>query len=196
MKTKPRIALAALLFTTLFGSAYADAPKGWFVTGNAPTDYVFGTDTKIAHAGGKSAYIRAGKNAGAGNASVSFASLAQVISPAAYRGKRIRLSGYLRSEDAAKAQMMMRIDGPGKHVTGFDNMESRPVRGNTDWKRYDIVLDVPDDTVDIFFGFLLVGNGEVWADDFTLESVGHEVPVTGNTPPPLSPVPVNMGFED
>ena len=191
MKTKSRSALAALLFATLLGPACADAPKGWFVTGSAPTDYVLGTDAKIAHAGGRSAYIRAGKNASTG-----FAGLAQVISPAAYRGKRIRLSGYLRSEDAAKAQMVMRIDGPGKHVTGFDNMESRPVRGNTDWKRYDIVLDVPDDTVDIFFGFLLVGNGEVWADDFALEPVGKEVPVTGNTPPPLSPVPLNMGFED
>lgn len=71
----------------------------------------------------------------------------------------MRLSGYLRTADAGGAQMWMRVDGPNHEALAFDNMDSRPVTGTTGWKRYDIVLDVPQTSVDVAFGFFLAGSG-------------------------------------
>jgi hypothetical protein len=75
----------------------------------------------------------------------------------------------------------MRVDGPGKKLLALDNMDDRPAVGTTDWKRYDIVLDVPYDSVDIAFGFLLEPPGKVWGDNFKLEKVDESVPVTAGS---------------
>ena len=63
------------------------------------------------------------------------------------------MSGYLKTSEVTKAQMWMRVDGANTKILSFDNMDSRPVRGTTSWTRYEIVLDVPADSIDIAFGF-------------------------------------------
>ena len=40
------------------------------------------------------------------------------------------------------AALWMRVDGGGK-VIKFDNMEDRPVKGTTEWKRCSVVLTHP-----------------------------------------------------
>jgi hypothetical protein len=77
-------------------------------------------------------------------------------------------------------------------------MDSRPVTGTTGWTRYEIVLDVPADGVDIAFGFFLAQAGTVWGDNFRLEKVESTVPVTSPHPPaPSRPkTPVNTDFEN
>jgi hypothetical protein len=92
--------------------------------------------------------------------------------------------------------MWMRVDGPDRKVLSFDNMGDRPVTGSTGWTRYEIVLDVPPDSVDIAFGFLLTQGGTVWGDNFKLEKVDSTVPVTAPSPPAVKPKgPVNADFE-
>ena len=71
----------------------------------------------------------------------------------------------------------MRLDGV-KRMLGFDNMDGRPVKGTTGWKRYEITLDVPESAVNIAFGFFVIEKGKAWADDFLLEAVGKDVPPT------------------
>jgi hypothetical protein len=46
----------------------------------------------------------------------------------------------------------MRVDKESKHVA-FDNMHDRPITGSSDWKKYDVVLDVPQDSTGISFGY-------------------------------------------
>jgi len=111
----------------------------------------------------------------------------QKIAADDYRGSRCRLSGYLRSEAAARAQMWMRVDGLSHVVLAFDNMGSHPVTGTTDWTLYEIVLDVPTDSVAIAFGILLAGSGKVWGDNFKLEKVESSVPVTASKRNLLAP---------
>ena len=91
-----------------------------------------------------------------------------------YHGKRVRLSGYLRSDMEAKAWagMWMRVDVESKSVA-FDNMNSRPVKGKTDWTEYSVVLDVPETTTNINYGFLISGRGTLWGDDLKIEVVGN-----------------------
>jgi hypothetical protein len=55
----------------------------------------------------------------------------------AVRGKRIRYTGYIKTKDVDEgfAGLWWRVDGP-KGMLAFDNMQSRGVRGTTDWKQY------------------------------------------------------------
>jgi hypothetical protein len=120
----------------------AAAPPGWFIAGSAPADYDFAVDTTISTSGKRSASITAKPGARVDG----FGALMQTIAADDYRGSRLRLSGYLRTQAANRAQMWMRVDGPDGKAQSFDNMDSRPVTGTTEWTRYDIVLDVPSDS--------------------------------------------------
>lgn len=180
------IAVAALLCSLATG-AYAAMPQGWYKYGSAPNDFDAGTTAGNRHAGDKNGFIRAMQD------TTGFATLMQTVNAQAYHGKRLRLSGWLKTKDANKAALWMRIDGGDKKIVGFDNMDDRPVTGTVDWKRYDVVLDVPQDAVDIAFGFMLNGKGEVLADDLKLEEVAKDVPVTSRGSH-LPDAPVNLDF--
>ncbi|MDB5972732.1 MAG: transcriptional regulator [Hydrocarboniphaga sp.] len=163
---------------------------GWITAGSAPADYDFGTDTTQAVQGTSSAYIKA-KAATAGG----FGTMMQTISADHYRGKRVQLSAMLKTQDARRAQMWMRVDGaPGGKPLAFDNMDERPLVGSADWTRCEIVLDVPAEAQAIAFGFFLSGTGKVWADSFALDVVTATQPATGAAIT-LPAEPVNPGFE-
>jgi hypothetical protein len=185
---KKSLAAVFCIGCLLTGASYAAVPEGWFLTGSKPADFTVGSEPGTRTPGSRNAFILAKKD------SDGFGALMQTINAADYRGKRVRLSGYLRTQNAGKGQMWMRIDG-SKGVAGFDNMEQRPLQGDTSWQRCDIVLDVPADARDIAFGFFLSGKGEVWGDAFRLEVVGADVPVTASpTHPALPRAPVNLDF--
>ena len=119
----------------------ADLPPGWFKAGSHPAEYEMGLDTSIRHEGKASAFVKATAPELHG-----FGTLMQTASPGDYRGKRVRFSGYVKSENVKSgwAGLWLRIDGPKQEMLGFDNMEPRAIKGTTDWTRYEIVLDVPD----------------------------------------------------
>jgi len=176
---------AALCLSPVFAAnSTSSPPKGWFITGSAPQQYVFGTQ-KCAN--GKCAFIKAKTNKPTG-----FGTLMQEIVADNYRGKRLRLSAMLKTTDANRAQLWMRMDGPNHKMLGFYNMDDRPVTGTTNWKRYSLVLNVPQETKGIAFGMFLNGKGEVWAEDFRLEPVSNSVPVSNMQ---LPQAPVNMDFD-
>jgi hypothetical protein len=157
----------------LTGWAAAEAPPGWHVAGTRPGDFDFGSDTAITYGSSASGYIRSRVQESPG-----YGSLLQTISARHYRGTRLRLSAFLKTDRAERAQMWMRIDAAHDRVLGFDNMGDRPLSQSTDWTRYEIVLDVPADATSIVFGFLLRGSGTIWADGFRLERVDATVPLT------------------
>jgi hypothetical protein len=156
----------AVLALTLAASGLALAPK-WIIAGSAPADYEFATDS-----------VPLSITAKEGGSAHGFGTLMQKLAAEDYRNGRWRLSARMRTEGASRAQMWMRVDGSDHKVLAFDNMGWRPVLGTTDWKTYQIVLDVPDDSDAIAFGFLLSGSGEVWADGFRLERVNGTVSTT------------------
>jgi erythromycin esterase-like protein len=88
-------------------------------------------------------------------------------------GRKIKFSGAIKTQDLEGfAGLWWRADGP-KGVLAFDNMQTRGPRGTADWKRYEIVLDIPRDTVNINFGVLMPGKGTAWFDDLQLEIDGQ-----------------------
>jgi hypothetical protein len=180
--------LTSLLALAVATTSHAATPTGWHAAGSAPADYDMGNKPADKVSDGWVAYIHARPGA------IGFGTLMQTIDATAYRGKRVRLTGSLRTEDVSQAQMWMRIDGKGSKALGFDNMERRPLRGSVDWTPCTIVLDVPDGATAIAFGFLLDAKGGVDARTFKLETVGEDVPLTGTDPVVLPKAPVNLSF--
>lgn len=123
---------------------------------------------------------------------VSFGTLLQRVDAEPYRGKRIRLSGRVRSRPGAGpngAQLWLRVDRTGNapgvpYGRGFfDNMKDRPVTSRA-WTNVEIVGPVADDASTLVLGLLLSGKGEMEADDLHIDVLGPAD--EGNTPP--SPV--------
>ena len=94
--------------------------------------------------------------------------------PAIYQGKKIKLTGYVKTENVEDgyAGLWMRIDPS----VGFDNMNKRGVKGTTDWKKYEIELDLkPSQAKKIVVGGLLVGKGKMWIDNLEVTIDGRQL---------------------
>jgi hypothetical protein len=194
------IALLALLRVAdvagqQFHSGHPGArPPGWFAAGSHPAEYLMVLDSAVQRAGKPTARLgsTAWKPSG-------FGTLMQIISAEPYRGKRVRFSGDVRVRDVSDwASLWMRVDGPCGHPRAFDNAQGRAARNTSDWRRFEIVLDVAPDADGIYFGTLLSGAGTVWAGALSFDVVPTTVPVTapslGNDKACGPRAPVNLDF--
>ncbi|WP_327351264.1 hypothetical protein [Streptomyces sp. NBC_01304] len=164
---------------------------GWRRRGSRPDDYQMTIDRTVAHSGSGSACVEAQVDAR------GFGTLMQSVSSVTMRGRRIRMSAFVRTQDVRWAALWMRVDGTEHISSAFDNMADRPITGTTDWREYSTVLDVAADSLEVAFGVILAGRGKVWVDGFRFETVGSEVPTTdtlGGTL--LLPEPWNLDFEE
>lgn len=205
------MALSARIVTVLLismcapanaGEGSAQTPKGWLLVGPKTDAYSGRVDATQSHGGRASGFLECSTPD-----LDTFGALKQAFRADSYRGRRIRLTGYLRTRDLERwAGLWMRVDGSDASLLAFDNMSQRPVRGNTEWAPYQIVLDVPQGAVQIVYGVTLAGSGRLWVDDLSVEVVGPSVattdmgqpPVPGKTylPDDLASVPSNTGFEE
>lgn len=167
-------------------------PKGWMPSGTDPQDYEMGVDYKTIHQGKASGYIMSKKDDARG-----FATMMQVFKATMYKGERLRLSGFIKTEDVVNwAGLWMRIDGEYEEVLSFDNMQDRPLKGTTNWNQYSIVLDVPEQSTVISFGILLYGKGKVWVDGIVFDTVEDSIPTTNEEySESLPDKPLNLHFE-
>lgn len=111
--------------------------------------------------------------------------------PLSYPGKKITLSGYIKTENVdGYAGLWMRIDPQ----IAFDNMHKKSIKGNTDWTKYEINLDLnPEKTTSITIGGILVGKGKVWMDNLTLQIDGKDISTL--TPILKKPYPAESDHE-
>lgn len=169
-----------------------EAPKGWFKAGKSPKDYESAIDRDVVYQGRPSASLKSIVEKPAG-----FVTLMQMSKADKFRGKRVRFCGYLRSKDIKEsAAMWLRIDGPKGEPLGFDNMQQRPIKGTTEWKKYEIVLDVPEKAKELAFGLLLTGPGQIWMADLNFETVGQETATTAaSATANVQDAPANLSFD-
>jgi hypothetical protein len=110
-----------------------------------------------------------------------FGSLGKTTKTDLYLGKTVKMTGFVKSEKVKSwAGLWMRVDYYNARVLAFDNMQKRPIKGSTDWTKYEVVLFVPEDATSITYGVLLDGTGQIWFKDVTLEVVENNVPETGS----------------
>ncbi len=147
-------------------------PAGW-EAGNNTDDFETGVDRRIRHSGKASGYIKS-----KGSEPEGTGTMRQAIKAEMYRGKRVRMSAYVRVEKIeGRANLWMRVDGDDRTL-GSANMEDKPIVGTTAWKKYELVLDIPAHGANIVFGIRLQGKGLAWVDDFQFEVVDNNVPTT------------------
>jgi beta-lactamase regulating signal transducer with metallopeptidase domain len=149
---------------------------GWFKAGSVRQDYEIGEDRSVYFSGPSSYYIFSISEKPQG-----FGTIMKNMPPANYLGKRVRMSAYIKTENLSeRAGMWMRVDGKSENPLAFDNMNSRPITGTSTWKRYEIVLDVSENAINIAFGVLVAGSGKVWIDDVQFDIVdSKQVQTTG-----------------
>ncbi len=134
-------------------------PTGWARSKRATANrYLINVDTVVKHAGKASVSIKFA----CGEDQNALTYLVQAITPDEYRGKRLRLSGWLKTVDASKAKLWMRVVGEQRDL-GFDDIDDRAATGTSEWKMYSVVLNIPAAATNIFFGVQLEGKGQVWA---------------------------------
>jgi hypothetical protein len=158
------------------------SPPGWTFNSTHPDDYEHGLDRTYS-ARGAAAYIKSrGTRAG------GLALLVQLIEPGPYAGKRVRVTAMLRSNGVESGGLVFEV--VGQH-SAFDNSQNLALHGSNDWGRHSVVFDVPEDPMFMAIGFALAGPGAVWADNFSVDVVDGDTPVTRTLPS----APVDPGFD-
>lgn len=182
------IALAATLISF-------DLPTGWFKAGSKPKSYEMSVDKGSGHDGKNAVTIRSIEEKIDG-----FGTVMQKSPADNYLGKRVRMSGYLKTKNVEGwAGLWLRVDQKGlSHPAGFDNMrngkQDRSVRGNRSWKKYEIVLDVPSGATALAYGALIHGTGQIWFDDIRFEITDSSSATTGRDWEEYQG-PANLDFE-
>lgn len=136
-------------------------PVGWDARGGY--DYIFSSDSIIVKSGKYSASIEMNEGA------PQYGVLGLIIH-SNYEGKRITLSGYVKSENVdGSASLLMRIDPE----IGVKEVK---IKGTTDWKKYEVSLKMNTRETRAFaVGAILVGKGKVWFDDVRICIDGKDI---------------------
>lgn len=195
----------ALLAAGLVSELAAQMPDAWVLVGQDIDDYRLRLDTEVARSGASSMRIEARGN----RRRSQWVASVQLVDATSYRGKRMRLRGYLRADDVDSGGLWVRVDGilEGRYaMLALDNSEDRRIEDTRDWETREIVVDIPPEGVTILMGAMLTGDGELWVDDLSFEEVAEAVPLTTEAevvitdqpysrPPGVFPAPTNLDFE-
>jgi hypothetical protein len=141
---------------------FSSNPKTAFETGVEKTD----------GAAGESNFIRSLTD---GDPERQSGDLSRWLPADSYHGKRIRISTKLKTSAAGRAGCALAAWNDDRMLQSADGA-SRSGSGN--WQDCSVVMQIPDGATRLRIGFYLRGAGEVWADKFSLEEVGRDVPET------------------
>lgn len=129
----------------------------------------FYVDPEVKHSGKYSLSIER-----SGPDSVFKFTVANIALPVDFDGNRITVSCWLKTQDVKNyATLWFRIDDKnGKVLKNVNHPWTSKLNGTKDWQRYETSEDIPETASVIYLGFLLVGEGKAWADDFSLNVDG------------------------
>lgn len=178
----------------------------WRLTGPGRTGFRLEVDSSNAVDGRQSLALRAGS----GLADSVWAASEGVIGIGPLQGGHVRITAFLRTQNAGGASLWARVDGElnGSYVRWGHAATPEPeVTATTGWERYELVLPAPEGARMLVLGTILHGAGTVWLDDITLEQVGTDVPLTNpvamldqgvpyREPPHLQAFLSKVSFED
>jgi hypothetical protein len=156
-----RWSLAVLLCAALPGVALAQESLGTHdFEGNASTWDAGKLDEKERHGG-----LRSLKLDGDGTAT-------QKLVAADVRGKRVKVSGWIRGGGAPAYLWIHATGGKGSDV--FDDLRKRGTTSAKGWTRVDVTMQVPHDADTVTWG-VAATKGSAWFDDLAV-TAGDERP--------------------
>jgi hypothetical protein len=166
--SKPSLGILLVIVCSL--ALQADTSAGWRLGGKNPEVYEAGTDAQVLYDSQPSVYLRGKEPA------PKVAGLLHDLPADKYAGKRVRLNAFVRSEGVEDgALLLLHVDSK---TSGLTESTAGPVRGTSDWRSYEIVVDIPQNAASIYIGVSLVGQGTVWLNNVKVEVVGADVPTT------------------
>lgn len=158
--------------------------KGWFLSGDNPDGYLVGTDKNVLHGKSASGFIRSKRGETKG-----FGTLMQQTDITKYIDNKLSLSAYIKTKDVKGwVGLWARIDDKNLEVLWFDNMQSKPIKGTSGWKKYETKFEIPKESVTLSFGILLVGPGNAWINNVELNELSD------NKKKSLKDLKVELGF--
>lgn len=170
MKMRWAAVLAAVVALAQNGRTVA---PGW--TAPESSDYKASIDRKVRHGGHPSLLIEYTGSNPSGYA------VTQSIKADAYRGKRIRMTGYLKADESPDGgALWFRIDFPnGDYVLDGSldySSADKSTRDAAGWTQSQTVAAIPADALGISFGLRMKGKGLIRGSDLKWETVPNTVP--------------------
>ncbi|MCP4656918.1 MAG: hypothetical protein GY856_16020, partial [bacterium] len=101
--------------------------------------------------------------------------LSQYLEATPYRGRRVRLRAWVRTELAGDGKVDLWLQTFSEDFAGeeSDFVPGRPIAGG-EWQAYELETEVGDDAAAIGFGLTLHPRGRVWIDEVALTVVDGE----------------------
>jgi hypothetical protein len=97
----------------------------------------------------------------------------------AWRGKRVRLSGFVKSRIATGEAGLVAVVNNGSRQSSFYPSQQRLSKQETGWHLVSATFDVPLDAALVSVGlWIRHGSGSAWLDDVTFEEVPHDSSAT------------------
>lgn len=150
-----------------FEQAENNSPSAWKIE---PNDlYLVKTDDVVKHSGKNAIQI-----SNTADASASMQPFSQMFSIQGSGFRKVRLSGYVRSENITGNIALYAYIKNGEKITidkGNSETQNHKIKANKDWKEYSLEFVVDDNAKNFLFGAFLSGNGKVWFDDFSVSEV-------------------------
>lgn len=165
-----------------------DPLDGWFANG---VGFAPEADRTRAHSGATSLVVRYVGKGPYDPEGRDFANVSRHFPVADARGKTLRLTGRVRTENVSRgyAGFWCRVDGKSGTLA-IDNMGGRGVTGTSaDWTACEITMKVDAEATGVGFGAILAGDGAAWFDSIAFELDGVPYP-QGEAPPATAPEPV------
>jgi len=172
---KKRILQGVVLAFATFAWVSFDTIKGWIPTGSAPQNYEMGNDAKYNNDGVGVNVIksRPGNTAG-------FGALMQQIDAKTFKGKRIKVTGIIKSSDVREwGGIWVSVDQEAGQNVSLENMKHSSITGTKDAFTYvSIVVDVPSNSKGIAYGSVLKGAGQISTGRVSFDIVDKSVPIS------------------
>ncbi len=188
------LSLIASIFLFCFCSfsIHNPLPKGWSKKGCKSNHFEAGIDNEVKYNGSASAFLATKDSYTDGSAK-----LVQQINATAFAGQRVRLTGYLKSENVeGSARLFLEIIGKKYRHGGYQchSNTNHGISGTNDWQLFSVIIDAHKKAQYINYGVSLTGKGRVWIDDISMEVVDSETPITPFETP-IKEQPENTDFE-
>lgn len=204
--TTPSALLLALVATAVAAKDPVP-PPGWNASSTPKDVYVVTLDTVMRHGGKASAYLEGRRERmprpltmgpqprGTGSPNEQrdrgpdmHGTISQSVRAADYRGKRVKVTGWIRTDDAMKVLPMLRAEGMHEgeyHSLVVSNMQGKGLVGFNIWQVFTHVMDVPANAEVLTVGVQMLGPGKAWLDDLAMELVDSTVATTSSAAPPV-----------
>jgi hypothetical protein len=103
----------------------------------------------------------------------------QTFSAVPYRGKKIKFSAQIKSEDCNdRCGLVLMIQGPFYRWLSIATMQEDAATGTSDWQKYTRILEVSEQAYSIAIWLQLNGGGKGWFSDIRVEEATADEEIT------------------